>query len=331
MTSVVGEGFQLVDRSCPLCGSSSGHVAAAANVRLEKLDAFAFASRKIPEYMHHRLVMCNRCDLLYASPAPTTESLFDAYAGADYDSGEESRYASATYSTLLRELVGPKALSGPALDIGTGDGAFLAALAALGIDDAIGVEPSLAPVATAPAAIQRKIRQGPFRAEDFPPGHFGLVTSFQTLEHIADPVATCRGAHDLLRDGGAVLVVGHNRRAPLNKLAGRRSPIYDIEHLQLFSPVSLRSLLERCGFSDIRVRPVVNRYPARYWARLLPLPQRAKAILLSVLDRTRLSGLPVSLPVGNIAAVGFKGGRPTEATSVTDGRRFPQAGVPGQE
>jgi hypothetical protein len=63
---------------------------------------------------------------------------------------------------------------------------------------------------------------------------------------------------------------------------------------------------------------VVNRYPARYWARLLPLPQRAKALLLSVLERTRMGGTPVSLPVGNIAAVGFKGGRQTGAVSPLD-------------
>lgn len=313
MTPRVGEGFQLVERSCPLCGSSAGHVAADANVRAEELDGFAFASRKEPELMHHRLVVCDRCDLLYASPAPTPESLVEAYEQADYDSAEESRYASATYGNLLMEMVGRAAVATPALDIGTGDGAFLAALAALGIDDATGVEPSLAPVASAPPDVRGKIRAGAFRVEDFPPGHFGLVTSFQTLEHVPDPLATCRGAHHLLRDGGAVLVVVHDRRAPLNRLLGRRSPIYDIEHLQLFSPGSLRALLEKSGFSDIRIRPVVNRYPLRYWARLAPFPGAAKRILLSPLKSNRLGGVPVSVRVGNLAAVGFKGGRPREA------------------
>ena len=315
VTPVAGEGSPLVERACPLCGSQGGPVAADANIQAGRLDGFAFASRKEPEYMHHRLVLCEACDLLYASPAPTPETLVEAYEQADYDSAEESRYAGETYAALLVELVGRPAIAGPAVDIGTGDGAFLSALAGLGIDDAIGVEPSLAPVASAPAAIRRKIRRGAFRAEDFPPDHFGLVTSFQTLEHVPDPLATCRGAHQLLRDGGAVLVVAHNRRAPLNRLLGRKSPIYDIEHLQLFSPGSLRALLERAGFSDVVVRPVVNRYPVRYWARLTPVPGRAKAGLLSALDAARLGGLPVSLPVGNLAAVGFKGGRPPATPS----------------
>lgn len=288
---------------------------AAANIRPEQLDGFAFASRKAPEYMHHRLVICDACDLLYASPAPTPETLVEAYEQADYDSAEESSYASATYAALLADMVGPGAPSGPALDIGTGDGSFLAALAGLGIDDATGVEPSLAPVASAPPAVRRKIRVGPFSEQDFPEGHFGLVTSFQTLEHVPEPAAMCRSAHRLLRDGGALLVVTHDRRAPLNRVLGRKSPIYDIEHLQLFSPGSLRSLLERSGYSDISVRPVVNRYPIRYWARLLPVPGKAKGAMLAAIEAVRLGRVAVSLPVGNIAAVGFKGGRPPASSS----------------
>jgi SAM-dependent methyltransferase len=305
-----GDGPQLVDRSCPLCGSRAGHEAAAANIRPEQLDGFAFASRKSPEYMHHRLVMCERCDLLYASPAPTPETLVEAYEQADYDSAEESAYASTTYAALLTAMVGAGPSWSPALDIGTGDGSFLAALAGLGIDDATGVEPSLAPVASAPAAVRQKIRVGAFQEQDFPPDHFGLVTSFQTLEHVPDPAATCQAAYRLLRVGGVVLVVTHDRRAPLNRALGRRSPIYDIEHLQLFSPRSLRSLLERAGFSDVSTRAVVNRYPVRYWARLLPVPGKAKAPMLAGIERARLGGVALSVPVGNIAAVGFKGGRP---------------------
>lgn len=310
-----GDGLQLVDRCCPLCGSTGAHEAAAANIRPDQLNGFAFASRKAPEFMHHRLVMCDTCDLLYASPAPTPHDLAEAYAQADYDSADESAYASATYADLLGKMVGAGSESGPALDIGTGDGSFLAALAGLGIDDATGVEPSLAPVASAPPAIREKIRVGPFDDADFPADHFGLVTSFQTLEHVPDPAATCRSAHRLLRAGGALLVVTHDRRAPLNRVLGRKSPIYDIEHLQLFSPRSLRSLLVRSGFSDISVRPVVNRYPARYWARLLPVPGKAKAVMLAGIEAVRLGGVAVSLPVGNIAAVGFKGGPPGRRTS----------------
>jgi SAM-dependent methyltransferase len=134
------------------------------------------------------------------------------------------------------------------MDIGTGDGAFLTELLDAGAREVVGIEPSLAPIAIEPSLapiaaasprVRKFIRQGVFNPEDFEPGRFQLISSFQTLEHVPDPLDLCRSAHRLLRRGSALMVVCHDRRAPLNRLLGRRSPIYDIEHLQLFlSPVA---------------------------------------------------------------------------------------------
>lgn len=298
--------FELESRDCPLCGSSSRSVpVAAARVDTGKLDGFAFASRKAPEYMHHRLVLCHACDLLYASPAPTAANLHRAYAAADYDSTEESACASNTYGARLSDLLERLPSTGGALDIGTGDGSFLSVLLAAGVVDVVGVEPSAAPVRAAAAEVRPLITEGPFRREDFEPGRFRLVTSFQTLEHLSEPLAMCRGAYDLLTPGGALYVVTHNRRALPNRVLGRRSPIFDIEHLQLFSPDSLRVLLERAGFTDVEVRPIVNRYPVHYWAKLLPVPARVRSAALAAVG-PRLASAAVSLPVGNMAAVGYK-------------------------
>ena len=298
--------LELERRDCPLCRSSGGSVAVAdARVDTAKLDRFAFASRKRPEYMHHRLLLCRACDLLYASPAPSAAALERAYEAADYDSAEESRYASATYGALLPELLSELPARGGALDIGTGDGTFLSVLLAAGVADVVGVEPSAAPVQAASAEVRDLIRQGPFRRRDFEPGQFRLVTSFQTLEHLPEPLAVCHDAYELLSPGGALYVVCHNRRAVPNRLLGRRSPIFDIEHLQLFSPASLRAALERAGFTRVVVRPVANRYPLRYWLRLLPLPDALRRAVLRALG-PRLASAAVALPAGNMAAVGYK-------------------------
>ena len=301
----------LVSRPCPLCGSSDDSVVVAeAKIDPSRLGGFAFASRKTPEYMHHRLVECPSCGLLYANPAPTVSALADAYGDADYSSFEESRCAAATYAALLRRMVGSLPPDAAAIDIGTGDGAFLGELLAAGVDDVVGIEPSSAPIAAASPDVGPRIRKGTFDPDDFQPESFHLVTSFQTLEHVPDPLGVCRGAHRLLRDDGALLVVCHNRRAWLNRLLGRRSPIYDVEHLQLFCPRSLRSLLERSGFTDIVLRPIVNRYPIGYWVKLFPFPGALKAKLAAAMDRSRLGATPVPAPVGNVAAIGYRRARP---------------------
>lgn len=271
----------------------------------ERLDHLAYASRKPPELMHHRLLRCSSCDLVYASPAPRADALAQAYREAGYDSGHESRYASATYARLLSEILPRLPGKGGAVDIGAGDGAFLSRLVAAGFEDVVGIEPSAAPIDAAAPEVRPLLRQDVFSPENFESGSLRLVTALQLLEHVPDPLGLCTGVCDLLHPGGALLVVCHDRTAPANRLMGRRSPIFDIEHLQLFSPRSLRALLERAGFGQVEVRRVVNRYPLRYWLRLAPLPGPLKSRLLMA-ARGRLGSRPLSLPAGNITAIGIR-------------------------
>lgn len=291
-------------RPCPVCGSrDESRLFAEAALDPERLDERSFSSRKEPELMRHRLLACPRCDAVYASPAPTAQALAGAYEGAAFDSSEEARHAARTYARVVGRLLGRLPPEGRALDIGTGDGAFLAELLALGFEGVAGVEPSSAPIAAADARVRPLIRPGTFDPADFEPGAFRLVTCFQTLEHVRDPLELCAAAAALLRPGGALLVVCHDRRALVNRLMGRRSPINDVEHLQLFSPRSLRELLDRAGLATVGLARVTNSYPLRYWLRLAPLPGRGRAIAMA--DRSGLGSHTVSLRVGNLAAVGF--------------------------
>ena len=70
----------------------------------------------------------------------------------------------------------------------------------------------------------------------------------------------------------------HNYRSNVNRALGSRSPIIDIEHLQLFSTASIRELFERSGFAAVSTREFINRYSLAYWARLAPMPRGAKKL-----------------------------------------------------
>ncbi len=295
-------------RACPLCGSrDQSAVFAPEAIDAGRLDAFAFASRKTPEYMHYRLISCPDCDLLYASPGPSPGALAAAYREAAFDSSEESRFAAQTYVRLLSRFVDRLPDRSGALDIGAGDGAFLEELLALGFTGVAGVEPSEAPIAAARSSVRPLLRRGVFSAADFKEGTLSLVTSFQTLEHVLDPLGVCRDARRLLKEGGAVFFVCHDRRAFSARLLGLQSPIFDIEHLQLFSPASARALLERAGFDDIEVWPILNRYALHYWLRLFPFPPSWKERCVSWTKAARFGFAPLALPAGNLAAIGFRG------------------------
>jgi SAM-dependent methyltransferase len=299
--------MQLVARPCPICGSADDtRLFAEATFDPAQLDDYAFASRKLPDYMHHRLVVCGRCDLLYASPVPSRADLAHAYGAAAFDSGPEARFAARTYAELLSSVLPRLPDRDGALDVGAGDGAFLEELVDAGFTGVTGVEPSAAPVAAAKPAVQPLIRLGAFRAGDVANASVRLITCFQTMEHLFDPLETCREFHRLLKAGGAVMLVAHDRLALSARIMGRRSPIFDHEHLQLFSPASARRLLEAAGFADVQIHRVANRYPLRYWARLSPLPDRIRRSVIRCLDALAIGGVPIRLPAGNIAAIGFR-------------------------
>lgn len=297
----------MVARPCPVCGSDdASNLFAEANFDTGKLDKYAFASRKMPEYMHHRLISCPDCDLLYANPVPTIDSLSQAYNEAAFDSAEEARFASRTYGNFLPDIVSKLPDQAGALDIGTGDGVFLEQLLSRGFSHVIGVEPSTAPIEAARPRIRPFIKHDIFRPEDYEQRTFSLITCFQTIEHLSDPLQMCRDAYSLLKRGGALFLIGHNRRSVSARLLGRKSPIFDIEHLQLFSPESAQQLLKRAGFTRIELKTVRNRYPLHYWLKLFPIPTTPKRKLINLLKRLRIGYLQIPLPAGNMAVIGYK-------------------------
>src|SRR5438552_293082 len=147
--------LEMVARACPVCGSTdASHVYAEVNFDVAKLDEYAFASRKMPEYMHHRLIECPVCDLVYANPVPTLDTLSSAYNEAAFDSAEEARHAARTYGSFLPAIASRLPDRSGVLDIGTGDGVFLGQLLSRGFNGVMGVEPSTAPIAAAKPKIR---------------------------------------------------------------------------------------------------------------------------------------------------------------------------------
>ena len=294
-------------RDCPACGTEGRpRLYADANVAASQLDEYAFASRKFPEYMHWRLWECARCDLLYANPAPSSEQLANLYRDASFSSGSEARYAAGTYGRLLDRLLPELSDRDGALDIGTGDGAFLHELLDRNFTGIEGIEPSSAPIRDAAERVRPFIRQALFEPGMYAPHRFGLVSCFQTIEHVPDPYGLVKEAYRILKPGGGIFLIGHNRRALSTRLLGRRSPIFDVEHLQLFSPDSLGDMLENAGFRCVTITPFFNRYPLTYWVQLMPIPPKAKESTLKRLRASGLGRIPLALPAGNIAATAYK-------------------------
>jgi SAM-dependent methyltransferase len=294
--------------SCPVCGAplKAAVLFLEESIDPTKMSGFSYASRKTPEYMSHRLVRCTACDLVYVADPPGQDVLAQAYHQADYDSAEEATDAAEAYVRAMAPILSRLNGRASVLEIGSGTGVLLERLQTLGFTGLVGVEPSAAAIAAAPAHRRAWLREGIFREDAFAPESFDLICCFMTLEHVRDPLALARSARRLLRPGGAFVTVTHDYQSLVNRLLGRKSPIIDIEHMQIFSDRSIRALFERSGFSQVSARPFRNRYALRYWLRLAPLPAGLKVMADKVFGATGFGRLKLSVNVGNTLAAGFR-------------------------
>ena len=284
-------------RPCPIC-ETHAPVAYEEKIDPSLMSEYTFASRKRPELMHYEYRECQSCHLLFTSQLPDTGDLLDAYHDAAFDSATESEYAARTYARALDGTIG----QGMAvLDVGCGDGTFLMECLIRGVSAVRGIEPSPAAAELASPSVRDRIYIGGHESfvDD---SKYDLITLFQTIEHIRDPLEFFRGMFGLAKPGGYIAVACHDYRSPVNRILGDKSPIFDIEHLQVYSQTSIRKAMEAVGLKVLSVKPYANSYPISYWMRLAPVSSKVKEA--DVVRHGRLGRTPMTLRVGNLMAVG---------------------------
>ena len=292
-----------ITRTCPVCSIQDCVPFASEKIDLDRLNGSTYSSRKEPEFMRLRLVRCRNCDLVYAPSPPTSQFLSTAYSEADYDSLLEASDAAKTYSQILAHHIKSVPHRFAAIDVGAGSGPLLPWLQQQSFSPVLGIEPSKSAIAAAPLTIQPLLTRGVFSPNLVRHYKISLVCSFMTLEHILNPFDFAQSVYQMLQPGGALALVVHDRSFWLNRMLGKLSPIFDIEHVQLFNRSSLKALLRRSGYEEIRIVRLRNSYPLRYWLRLMPLPHHLKRAILQILVLLRIDGKPCSLDVGNLFAI----------------------------
>lgn len=295
-------------RCCPVCHTAAemATVFAEESIDSSRLSGFSYASRKEPEYMSHRLVRCPVCALVYVCNPPEQVELTQAYHTAEYDSSDEADDAAQSYIRAIAPILAKLPTKQRVLEIGSGTGIFLELLKNQGFSELIGIEPSAAAIAAAPAHRREWLRQGIFEESAFAPASFDLICCFMTLEHVRDPMQIALSARQLLRPQGVFVTVTHDYSSFVNRCLGKKSPIIDIEHMQLFSQSSVSELFQRAGFEHISTAPFSNRYSLNYWLRLAPLPKRIKSALKWLNFHTGMGQLKIAVNVGNTLTAGFQ-------------------------
>ncbi len=220
----------------------------------------------------YRIVRCPDCSLVQFSPVPGEAAVREFYERYDAAGERESYFSrcrkgyegSREASQLESKLdwIAKYAGMSPALlDVGCGTGVFLDMVRKR---DWRGRGIEVSPTAARYArdvfgldVIGASIEGWPGDGETY-----DIVTMFDVLEHLRDPVEAVRMIRNRLRDGGILVLEVPNQEGLLDRAAdvayrlGWRKPVsalYNLHHIFYFSARSLSRLLRNAGFMILEV------------------------------------------------------------------------------
>ena len=224
--------------ACPLCGAR------------ESAHLFRASGRA--------MTRCRECGLVYRNPRPSVDESTPDDAG-DPREAEEDRWLAERRGVNFRRFL--DAWTGPPgrlLDVGCGYGWFLEMAAKRGWEG-VGVDRSPRAVRHARDRLHLDARCGDTQTIGFPDGAFSLVTLWNVLEFVPDPVGLLREVHRVLEPGGTLFLRTQNYffqrlafllTGPFLSELPYRTFVF---HLNSFSPAPLRLLLRRSGFAELKM------------------------------------------------------------------------------
>ncbi|MBK8417720.1 class I SAM-dependent methyltransferase [Candidatus Villigracilis saccharophilus] len=226
---------KLEDRGkCPLCGSLQ--------------SAIYIAFPEIP------VLQCSQCSFLYSGWVLSAAELFsyyqDNYGSMRHLQGQVVNAAiNAWVTALLVDMTGVKRV----LDIGTGYGFLLDALTKRYKVEAAGVELSQQEAEYAVKKLGLNVINLPIDQSGLQIASYDLVTVFEVIEHILDPISFIREITQYVKPGGYVLILTDNFRSRMAQSLGPGFPKWiPHTHISHFSPLTLQKAIEAGGLSVVR-------------------------------------------------------------------------------
>lgn len=141
------------------------------------------------------------------------------------------------------------------LDIGCGNGKFLHRMKESYGCEVEGLDFSAGAVEAARRNYGLPVRRGTLEDAPFEPASFNAVTAWWYLEHVPDPFDSLTRMSSFLGPGGCLVIGVPNSRSLAAKVFGSRWYHLDCpRHLYLFTPKSMRLLLEKAGLRLERIR-----------------------------------------------------------------------------
>lgn len=206
----------------------------------------------LADYPKNKLVQCSQCGFVFCSQIPTLEELNHHYSTSYSRNDFLSPITVKRYHEIL-DTFEPFRKTGNLLDIGCGIGYFLDVAKERGWK-VYGTEYTQEAL-----KINRDkgftMHEGKLNAENYTPGFFDIVTSFEVIEHINNPQEDVANIKTILRSGGAFYATTPNFNS-LSRyyLKEKWNVICYPEHLSYYSPKSIHYLFNSFGFKKMFIQ-----------------------------------------------------------------------------
>jgi SAM-dependent methyltransferase len=234
------------------------------------------------------LVRCSVCDLVFVSNPPSADELTELYSfKTGYHSGYASDYGDRSWEnqrarTHPDDIRRYKERPGRLLDIGCSAGFFLAAARDAGWE-VCGVELSEDTAAIARRRFGLDITTGVLADDLFPTRSFDVVTLWDVVEHLPDPISVLTVAQRVLKNDGILLIETPNIDGLFPRMSYKVANMLNYWphpeppfHLFQFSKKTARLLLERVGLKTIDTvdRHIPLFYSFGWFSGLVHSPKR---------------------------------------------------------
>lgn len=160
---------------------------------------------------------------------------------------------------------------GRLLDVGCGDGSYLATMQRYGWEVA-GIEPDGAAAAAARRDFRLIVHPGSLADAPFPPASFDVITARQVLEHIAEPIAFLEAVASLLKPGGRLFLVMPNAASLGHRCF--RTNCFSLDpprHVVLYTVAGVRRLflqIPSLRVTHVRTNPKIAHKIFKQWCAL---------------------------------------------------------------
>ncbi len=201
------------------------------------------------EFEHAHLVQCQECDFVFGSRIPSPKEITAHYAGY-VRNNELSPITVKRYEELLEQFE-PYRNSNRILDVGCGDGHFLAVAKSKGWN-VFGTEYTDEAVK---AGLAKGITMFQGRIQDYNQTlTFDVITSFEVIEHINDGNEHVAKINSLLRSGGLFYFTTPNFDSLSRRILGGKWKIIEYpEHLCYYTASTIHLLVKQNGFQRLDI------------------------------------------------------------------------------